>query len=686
MDLNKDRLWTAYDEAVTKINAKRNGLLNGPLYRQMQRLVFDTAYVALADTVSAPAQPRMHVLSALPGTGKSTFSNAWAAAIVARGGSVLFVVEQMETADQRYRDLTEILPGQVAVWTTDHRKGNRSPTKVKNPAAQFHKNELKDYPIAICTHEGFKRDEAHLFRNWQAKRAGGSGTTERRTFIVIDEMVKEVTQYTVSIEAIARAVALTQQDESSPPEAIAALDTLHSFLVDRAQKREPIDTLSGQAVRELVATIAWFTSAEAERYAEGREGLTAVFGFARCLSRGWAFITTDGGVTTLTGYDNNLPIEHGTMQLDGTAKLCGYEQLSLPDRVILPGPVVSFGGLRAVIEKPPTKQHLAKYLTKADNLLTYRNWMIEVITRHSKRGQKVLVVCKKALIDMKAFPAWDHNNPNWRRINYQTEFGYELPLSSNGEDGSGSCAPVVHVSVQWWGGPSTGHNAWQEADAVFLFDANWAPRHKVLADMAGLYRVPANSPNGPIAEMGSLRKQSDRFRDYKLRCMMAAHVQAACRGNLRRWDHIALFRRKGDDGSQHPTLILPQCGEQLLVCGLDDDAWLWENWAEMFPGAPLPISTGPRRTTVPKGYKKDWAGLLLELLSQPGLPATVTTRWIGEQLGRKWGDIRKPALAALTALEAAGWRYRPGRGSAPGVFERDTGWSLTNALKTALSA
>src|SRR5262245_2336103 len=126
MDLNKDRLWTAYSEAVTKIDARRNGLLNGALYKQMQGLVFDVAYAALLDTITPPPPPRMHVLSALPGTGKSTFSNAWAAAIVACGGSVLFVVEQMETADQRYRDLNEMLPGQVAVWTTDHREGNRS--------------------------------------------------------------------------------------------------------------------------------------------------------------------------------------------------------------------------------------------------------------------------------------------------------------------------------------------------------------------------------------------------------------------------------------------------------------------------------------------------------------------------------------------------------------------------------
>jgi hypothetical protein len=658
MDLNEDRLRTAYNEVVTKIDAKRNGRLSGLLFTRMQALVFDTAYAALLDTAAPPTRlPRMHVLSALPGTGKSTFSNAFAAAIVACGGSVLFVVEQMETADQRYRDLNEILPGLVAVWSTDHDKGNHNPKKVKNPAAQFHKTDLKRHPVAICTHEGYKKDIASLFRNWRHE-----GRDSRRTFVIIDEMVKEVTQYTIDIEAVARAVRLANQEETPLPEALAALDKLHSFLVARTQKRTPIDTLNDQAVRELVTAIAWFTTKEAERYAESREGLTAVFGFAKCLSKGWAFICTDGGVTMLTGYDNNLPIEHGTLQLDGTAKICGFEQLELDDRVVLPGPMVSFGSMRTVIEKPPTRQHLAKYLTSADNLLTYRNWMIEVIKRHANPGQRVLVVCKKVLAGpdgLKYFPAWEHSDNRWREVNYTTAFGYDL-------DG-------INVSVQWWGGPSTGHNAWQNAHAVFLFDANWTPRHKVLADMQGLRRQAANR-----IDMTSLRRQSETFKDYRLRCMMRDHVQAACRGRLRRWDTLAVFAK--DDGSAPdtadqltlpPELIIPQCGEQLLVCGIHDDAWLWENWKEMFPDAPLPAVDISKRAAAPaKGsYKKDWAGKLRDLLAQPNLPDRVSTRWIGEQLGRKWSLIRKEALAALPAL-ADRWAYFPGKGSAPAVFIR----------------
>jgi hypothetical protein len=39
------------------------------LYKQMQELVFETAYAALLDTASPPTQPRKHVVSA-PGLSK----------------------------------------------------------------------------------------------------------------------------------------------------------------------------------------------------------------------------------------------------------------------------------------------------------------------------------------------------------------------------------------------------------------------------------------------------------------------------------------------------------------------------------------------------------------------------------------------------------------------------------------
>jgi hypothetical protein len=332
--------------------------------------------------------------------------------------------------------------------------------------------------------------------------------------------------------------------------------------------------------------------------------------------------------------------------------------------------------MTTIIEKPPTRMAIAKYLKTADNLLTYRNWMIEVIKRHAKPGQKVLVVCKKVLTGpdgLKYFPAWEHSDKRWREVNYTTAFGYDL-------DG-------INVSVQWWGGPSTGHNAWQDADVVFLFDANWTPRHKVLADMQGLQRQTADK-----IEMTSLRKQSDQFKDYRLRCRMRDHVQAACRGKLRHWSNLAVFsvapvesaltqeaRSTGSTGLEGLTgvnstaiasttpLVIPECSNQLLVCGISDDAWLFENWAEMFPLAPLPIYANHKPMAAKKGYKQDWAERLRSTLAQPNPPDRVSTKWIGEQWGVEWRKVSHHALKALSAL-ASQWRYEPGRGRAPGYF------------------
>jgi hypothetical protein len=72
MDLNKDRLRTAYDEVVAKIDAKRNGLLSVMLYKQMQELVFETAYATFArhclTSNSTPYACRLRLTTPTPKT------------------------------------------------------------------------------------------------------------------------------------------------------------------------------------------------------------------------------------------------------------------------------------------------------------------------------------------------------------------------------------------------------------------------------------------------------------------------------------------------------------------------------------------------------------------------------------------------------------------------------------------
>jgi len=56
-------------------------------------------------------------------------------------GSV-FVVDQIAKADEVYRDLSALLPGKVAIWTTEHDTHCKEPNKDKKPAAQFSREAL----------------------------------------------------------------------------------------------------------------------------------------------------------------------------------------------------------------------------------------------------------------------------------------------------------------------------------------------------------------------------------------------------------------------------------------------------------------------------------------------------------------------------------------------------------------
>ena len=49
----------------------------------------------------------------------------------------VFVVDQINKADEVYRELNDLLPGKVAIWTTDHDADCKKPTRIEKPAAQF---------------------------------------------------------------------------------------------------------------------------------------------------------------------------------------------------------------------------------------------------------------------------------------------------------------------------------------------------------------------------------------------------------------------------------------------------------------------------------------------------------------------------------------------------------------------
>jgi type I site-specific restriction endonuclease len=111
-------------------------------------------------------------VSAAMGTGKTTFTTAFIVAMVRLSDThpnmpygCLFLTDQIIKADAMYQELSQFLPKQVAIWTTDHAPACEEPTRVPRPAAKFSKEELQEYPVAIATHALFQRtDGAHPAR------------------------------------------------------------------------------------------------------------------------------------------------------------------------------------------------------------------------------------------------------------------------------------------------------------------------------------------------------------------------------------------------------------------------------------------------------------------------------------------------------------------------------------------
>jgi hypothetical protein len=163
----REALRSEFDAAVQQIDQARSGSnLTSDFYARIGDSVFDAGFSALADTCDHGGHPRspakakephrLHVVSAPVGSGKTSFAMALIASVVRLQQrcedapfGCLWVVDQMTKADEMYRDLNQLLPGKVAVWSTDHNPQCKHPTKVHSPTARFTKDDLQHYPVAI---------------------------------------------------------------------------------------------------------------------------------------------------------------------------------------------------------------------------------------------------------------------------------------------------------------------------------------------------------------------------------------------------------------------------------------------------------------------------------------------------------------------------------------------------------
>jgi hypothetical protein len=188
-----------------------------------------------------------------------------------------------------------------------------------------------------------------------------------------------------------------------------------------------------------------------------------------------------------------------------------------------------------------------------------------------------------------------------------------------------------------------GSNVWRDADTVFLFDEYFLPRRAIIGSTQGLLIAHTNS--GPLAKMKAQNAYADE-------------ITAVDQGHLNRWTKQLAMRGRARHFDEQGV-----CGRQRLVVTGDFERFLL-NKEIMFPGAKLAVMHTQQRDL----SKLDHRPHLLEILSDPTLPAELPSRSVGELIGVTWKDVSGRLINDETRvmLKALGWEYvsRPGRSGA----------------------
>jgi hypothetical protein len=509
---SREALRATYDTAIRDIESKRGTqqFENG-FHKQIADAVFEGCFSALEHfaewteqrgepqkashrelrevrqgTATNTVPPRLNVVTAPMGTGKTTFTTAFIIAVVRLSEAdphspygCLFLSDQIVKADAMFRELETFLPNQVAIWTTDHDVDCQEPTRVLHPAARFSKSDLQDHPVAIATHAFLRTDSAE-----KARVAVRHGQRVYRALTVVDEQMDDVIVHDASLEDVAAAQKWAQLQQHS--DVVPHLHQLVQFMAPKsvtgAKIEKPKDDKASWAIsREL----GWFATEEAAYYAkrnsEATPKLDAVFGFAKAMVRDYAFIASGPQGPSFVGYEPRHAVVPGMVLLDATADLDGITRLC-PWRSHVDVPGGDFRNLDIVHVPPLTTDPLVAFLSRNRNRQRYIDWMKSVILDNVAPGQQALVVCKKKLIGKPLKPG-QATVPDWpegdERLNdpsqYQERFGWEL-------DGR-------QVSLTYWGGPGVGSNVWRNAEVVLLFDEFFLPRCCLTLIVARQFRV-----------------------------------------------------------------------------------------------------------------------------------------------------------------------------------------------------
>jgi hypothetical protein len=621
-----------YDAAAAELNPSRNNILTTEFYAKTGDAVFNAGYIALSDAVSGTR--RMHTVSAPAGGGKTTFAYALIAAVTryaddrtdAPYGAV-FVVDQIEKADSVYRDLSALLPGKVAIWTKDHDRQCKQPERVRTPAAQFTREELRHYPVIVVTHAFYLGVRGH-----NAANAMRDGFLRPRALTVVDERPDEAPALDVMLSEAQR---VREALLDTYPETKEHLNVLLGFMENYSYA--PANKLYRTGIElgadKVAAELGWFRSNAAEHLAKSASnipGVQKLFAFAKALVVGRACVATSGALAHFFGYEEQHIIDRsaGTILLDATADIDGVSHI-VPWRVHTETPKARYDKLEIVHVPQHTKKRLSEYLKTASNQREYVKWVVETIKENMAPGENGLVICKKALFDAERIPQWPEGDPRFKDPKSFTEnYGWDV-------DGRKLCA------THW--GTGVGSNAWREADVVFLFDEFFIPRRIAVATTQGLRGHKVHE--GDLGHMKNLNSKADG-------------VDLIADGHALRWTKQLALRGRARSYDANGV-----CGKQRLVVGSDLQRFM-TNASKLFPGATI-------RTVGDHGDDTPWKSRVLVALNSSKAPV-VTTRELTRVIKRQWREVSRNVATPefLSVITDLGWRYVSKKGRGGSRFER----------------
>ena len=659
-----ERLRLAHTHTIAEIERDRGspGQLTTGINGQVGKSILEAGLLALNEEGgghSPFATPKQFVVAAPPGTGKTSHTVALMAAIVrtaqqddpSQPYGCLFVVDQIKRADDLYLQIARLLPGRVAVWTTDHDVNAVTPVQIFVPVERrFPVDQLEQHAVAVVTQAFLRGPRADKAR--QVIRGDGRVP---RALTIFDEQTREVDVYDV---LQSQAIAVKEALERSPQyrDVKQRLQRLLDFIhVQGQRKGNSVETCDADPEGwRVAAELGWFASDEGEQFvlSNGREikHLENVFGFAAQMHNNCAFVYRRGGGEAGTHFmayvppgrpNGNSVLLDATADIDCVTELCSW-------RRHVPVPKVRYDNLHIVHAEPCTKENLSEFLRKDTNRRKYAEHAKKIIREVMPAGTRGLVVCKMALVEYGLLP------PPSVQPAQQQQTDATFPWNFEGR----------HLAVTWWGGHGIGANDWKEAEFVFQFGEHILPRRTLLSLVQGLRGDKATE--GMLASTKSVNSNP-------------REVQLASEGHLLR--HMKQMGMRGRARSFDPQGI---CGEQVLVLTCQFERVLIHA-DQLFPGATL--SKWGRTTEQFESLTQPQ--MLLEILTDPDAPERISGDDIAQRMGpQKWSAVSTNAMTPKVkrALPNIGWVYETKRGPGGGSWfiKAGNGVLKSSAWKTQL--